>query len=363
MAPVGTGGGLTSGSVPSRNAKPPPPSRRRRGSTASVALVLGAVVVAGAALTACGTSPAASSATKPVSSVTTRPQSVTATTGPLTGEVAVAFPVVACTTSSGATLAGQGWKPSILLAPIPTALVGKVEFYSDGVHTVLGPNGWACSEAPQSDGGSGLVVYPPGSPDPPVGSSPAPGTQGIFAIFDTTDNVRGITLVCPYFTLPTWQMQEAACTGTKPAGEQSSMSTPDVVSVTDPAGVVGSLEGSGGPGPVTGAVIFPQVEPAVTDGSAVDVAQESCSLPDPTLCTTVLADFEVREFPVPDSTTEVGGDDSRGQSSADGRSGGAAAPTTTHPVTATPATVATAPAVTQPTPTSSTVTTPPAATG
>ena len=58
------------------------------------------------------------------------------------------------------------------------------------------------------------------------------------------------------------------------------MPTPDVASVTDPAGVVGSLEGSGGQIAVTGTVIFPQVAPAVTDGSSVDVAEESCSLPD-----------------------------------------------------------------------------------
>jgi hypothetical protein len=46
-------------------------------------------------------------------------------------------------------------------------------------------------------------------------------------------------------------------------------------------------------------VIFPQLMPAVTDGSAVNIAQESCSLVESSLCPTVLSDFEVREFPVP----------------------------------------------------------------
>ena len=77
------------------------------------------------------------------------------------------------------------------------------------------------------------------------------------------------------------------------------MPTPDVVAVTDPGGVAGTLEGSGGINAVTGAVIFPQSMPAVTDGSSVDIAVESCSLTDPSLCPTVLSDFEVREFPVP----------------------------------------------------------------
>jgi hypothetical protein len=107
--------------------------------------------------------------------------------------------------------------------------------------------------------------------------------------------------VCPFFTVPSWQQQEANCAPNKPTGEQSSMPTPDVASVTDPAGVVGSLESSGGPIAVTGTVVFPQVVPAVTDGSSVDVAEESCSLPDATLCPTVLSDFDVREFPVPGS--------------------------------------------------------------
>ena len=100
--------------------------------------------------------------------------------------------------------------------------------------------------------------------------------------------------------MPDWQQQEAKCSTTKVVGEESSLPTPDVASVTDPSGVVGTLEGSGGVHAVTGAVLFPQVVPAVTNGSAVNVAEESCSLIDTTLCPTVLAaDFEVREFPVP----------------------------------------------------------------
>ena len=148
----------------------------------------------------------------------------------------MAFPVVACTTSSGAPLAPGGWSPTILLAPIPTALVGKVEFYSDGVHTVLGPSGWSCSQAASNQGASGLVVSPPGTATPPVAVIPAAGSDGVFAIFDNTGTVQGISLVCPYFIIPSWQKSEAHCSGIKPAGEQTSMPTPDVVVVTDPGG-------------------------------------------------------------------------------------------------------------------------------
>ncbi len=258
-----------------------------------------ALVAVGLALTGCGSSLIGSATTTPTSSAAAVGAATTTTLAG--GAVGVAFPVVACTSSTGASLGDEGWKPTVLLAPIPTALVGKVEFYSDGVHSVLGPVGWACAQTAGTAGAAGLVVAPPGVPNPPPGGIPPAGQQGIFALFDSTGHAQGVALVCPFFTVPKWQQTEANCTGAKPAGEQSSLPTPDVASVTDAAGAAGSLEGSGGSQPVTGTVIFPQVQPQVTDGSAVAVAVESCSLTDASLCPTILADFDVREFPVPAS--------------------------------------------------------------
>ncbi len=271
---------------------------RRVGSVTRLALGA-ALISVGALASGCGSSIIGPASTTPPAPLSTGKSTSSTTTSPLTGEVAVAFPVVACTTSSGAPLAPGGWSPTILLAPIPTALVGKVEFYSDGVHTVLGPSGWSCSQAASNQGASGLVVSPPGTATPPVAVIPAAGSDGVFAIFDNTGTVEGISLVCPYFIIPSWQKSEAHCSGIKPVGEQTSMPTPDVVVVTDPGGVAGTLEGSGGDHEVTGAVIFPQSKPAVADGSSVDVAVESCSLATTSLCPTIISDFEVREFPVP----------------------------------------------------------------
>jgi hypothetical protein len=265
------------------------------------------ILVVGAGLSACGTS-LAKSVSDPAS--TTSAPTTTTTTAP--PAVAVAFPVVECTATTGQSLGGQGWKPSILLAPIPTALVGKVEFYSDSLHTVVGPTGWTCSQLQTSDGTTGLVVYPAGNPNPPTSGPAAPGTEGIFATFGATGNVAGISLVCPFFAVAGWQQKEAKCPTSLPKGEQSSMPTPDVASVTDPAGVVGTLEGSGGSEPVTGTVVFPQTEPAVIEGASVNVAEESCSLPDPSLCTAVLSDFDVREFPVPGTSAAAPGSSGSG---------------------------------------------------
>jgi hypothetical protein len=257
-------------------------------------------VVVGVALSGCGQSLSAivgsTSTTQDPNAIT----GVTSTTDPgATGEVAVAFPVVICTSSFGVPLTNQGWKPSVLLAPIPTALVGKVEFYTDGTHILLGPEGWNCSSWSASPGAAGLVVYPSNNPAPAPNTPAQAGDEGVFANFDTTGRTAGIAAVCPYFMIPNWQKQQAKCTGSPPTGEQAAMPTPDVASVTDPTGVTGTLEGSGGPHPVSGVVIFPQLVPAVTNGSSVAIAQESCSLVESTLCPTVISDFEVREFPIP----------------------------------------------------------------
>lgn len=194
----------------------------------------------------------------------------------------------------------DGWRPSFVLAPVPTALVSQVEFYSDGAHTVLAPSSWTCGTFSPADGETELVVYPDGDPDPPLTPTPPPGSQGVFAVFASTGEPQGVSLVCPFFTVPVWQEREAQCSSDHtPAGEQTTMATPDVAAVTDPSGVIGSLPGSGGQHSVQGVVIFPQVQPAVQHGDALAVAEVSCSLPTATLCPAILSDFEVREFPVP----------------------------------------------------------------
>jgi hypothetical protein len=293
------------------------------------------------ALAGCGSSLLGTTTTTGVSSTSSTAGS-SSTTVPVDGEVAVAFPVVSCVdpAAGGSAIKSRtGWNPTILVAPVPTSLVGKVTFYTDGVHTVLGPIGWTCalmstgtpisypgqtgntSVSAASSGSSTttlpaatatgqgasiaapgattLVVYPPDDPDPPISGTPAPGTEAIFATYAATGTKAGIYLVCPFFTIPSWQSRSVNCSTTKPTGETTDVLTPDVTEVTDPAGVVGNLAASGGQGPVTGVVLFPQIPSAIYDGSSVAVAAESCAIADTVLCPTILTDFEVREFPVP----------------------------------------------------------------
>jgi hypothetical protein len=254
------------------------------------------------ALTGCGTS--LSQIVGSTSS--TAPKAIGGQGAPTTtlpSATGLAFPVVACTSISGGSLGTQGWRPTYLMAPIPTALVGKVEFYSDGVHTVLAPIGWTCAQSVTTSTGRGLAVFPPGVSSPPVFGPPAPGTEGVFANFDATRNPSGLAMVCPFFTVSASQRRQATCSTARPPTEQVTMPTPEVATVTDPTGVAGSLGASGGSHPVEGVVIFPQIIPAVTNGSSINVAEESCSLSETSLCPTILSDFEVREFPVSSVST------------------------------------------------------------
>ena len=211
-----------------------------------------APLLALAALTGCGTSLLAATSSTAQGSSSTGSGGPT-TTVPVNGEVAVAFPVVACNSPSngGAPIKSRsGWSPTILLAPVPTSLAGKVSFYTDGVHTVLGPSGWTCSlvtpgspdqggnqsSTSTTDGSSGtattasptsgqnaaiasqgaitLAVYPSNNPNPPTSGPPPAGAEGIFATYATTGSNAGVDLVCPFFTLPDWQTQSAGCSTT-----------------------------------------------------------------------------------------------------------------------------------------------------
>jgi hypothetical protein len=315
--------------------RPPVAPRRRIGRNLSVLSVTGLALLAG-----CGTSLLGTTASTGVTNATATSGGTSPTTVPINGEVAVAFPVIACTDpvyGGSAIKAPSGWNPTIIVAPVPTSLVGKLTFYSDGVHILLAPTGWTCAlvqrdasgqgtstttttlangdstttttplgvptsgqgAAISAEGSTTLAVYPSNAPNPPTTGPPATGTEGVFATWATTGSNAGVDLVCPFFAIPSWQSQSAGCSTTKPAGELTNVLTPDVIAVADLPGVAGSLAASGGQLAASGVVLFPQIPSAISYGSPIAVAVESCVLSTTSLCPTVLSDFEVREFPTP----------------------------------------------------------------
>jgi hypothetical protein len=178
---------------------------------------------------------------------------------------------------------------------LPPTSAAALEFYSVGTETLLGPRGWSCAQLAAADGSSEMAVYPPGVANPTEGAPPSVASQVVYASFDYTGHLPGLDLVCAYFPSLASSSQES-CPSTVPTTEQTNQLTPDVVAITDPAGVKGNLTGSGGSWPVTGFAVAPQ---SADLAGGEDVAMISCSLRSSSFCQSILGDFIIRDFPVP----------------------------------------------------------------
>jgi hypothetical protein len=219
------------------------------------------------------------------------------------------LPVKSCTSVNVANGIPLGWVPTRLAAVMPAGSAQKLEFYSVGTEPVndtlealLGPRGWSCGQLIGGDGRVGMTVYPPGSANPDrltrVGVSwvgISSGEQVVAAIFDYSGHLPGVYLACPYFP-SVLSAYGVSCPSTVPTGEKVTRLSPDVVAIRDPAGVKGALAGSGGGRSVTGLMIVPQGSDLP---SSVGIAELSCSLRSASLCSTILSDFVVRQFPIP----------------------------------------------------------------
>lgn len=250
--------------------------------TAALSILVGSAVLIGTGGVA-GANSHGSKTLKPATSATPR---------------LTVVPVGTCASETARGGSGPVWIPTELPAVLSSSAVKSLEFYSVGSESVLGPQGWDCAQLFATDGSAQLAVYKPGSPNPV--KTPAPtssGAQLVDAIYDYTGHVPGYDLACAYF--PAIKHGTEPCTTSVPAGEQVKQLTPDVVRITDPAGVKGHLDGSGGPQPAVGIMIVPQS----TTLSSVPITEVSCSLRTTSLCTSILNDFVVRQFEVPTSST------------------------------------------------------------
>ena len=194
----------------------------------------------------------------------------------------MAFPVVACTTSTGRPLASQAdgsppscwhrFRPpwSARWSSTPTACTPcsarRLVLLADGRE----PGGH------RAGGLSARHLHPP-----VAGTIPAAGSEGIFATFADTGNRPGHRPGVPVLHHSLVAAGRGALLGQQ-AGRRADIDAHPRRrrrSPTRPASP-GHSKDPVVTMPVTGAVIFPQSMPAVTDGSSVDVAVESCSLTD-----------------------------------------------------------------------------------
>ena len=209
------------------------------------------------------------------------------------------LPVISCTTTYGGQTPAV---PPFVASQLPTTTTAKgLSYYSNGLITVMGPAGWACSALVAGDGGQNLSVYPPGSPGIGNSSATTPkNAPNVSFTLEYTGHIPGADVVCSFFpksAAATFvQSAQQPCPGL-PAGEKTTQLTPDVVTYVDPPGVVGAGAGSGGTLTSIGAAVYPQLPFGGDDSVNVDVL--SCTLGGKLaqLCRPIEGDFVVRNPP------------------------------------------------------------------
>ncbi len=172
--------------------------------------------------------------------------------------------------------------------PADTSARG-LNFYSNGLVTVLGPAGWACGALVAGDGGQKLDVYPPGQPDDSTTIAPK-GAAVVEVDADYAGHLPGAEEVCAQFphSEAASEVRSAGSPCPAHAGRRTSTLTDDVVTFTDPPRITGTAAGSGGALISAGAVVYPQLPFASND--SVDVSLLSCTLPknSASLCCAIL---------------------------------------------------------------------------
>lgn len=208
------------------------------------------------------------------------------------------LPVISCTTTYGGPTPQQ---PPFVPAQLPTTTTTAkgLDYYSNGLITVLGPAGWSCSALVAGDGGEGIDVVPPGTTNANSTVTPK-GKPVVQVAVDYTGHIPGADLVCALFpnsAAATFVKQPGESCQPLAAGEKTKQLTPDVVTFVDPPGVAGSATGSGGSLASLGAAVYPQVPYGADDSVTVDVL--SCTLGGKlaAACRSIEGDFLVRNPP------------------------------------------------------------------
>jgi hypothetical protein len=220
------------------------------------------------------------------------------------------LPVISCTTTYGGETPAS---PPFVASQLPTTTATKgLSYYSNGLMTVMGPAGWACSALVAGDGGQNLSVYPPGSPGIGSAATTTPkGGQNVSFTLEYTGHIPGADVVCSFFPTSAAaafvQSAQQPCAAL-PAGEKTTQVSPDVVTFVDPPHVAGAGAGSGGALTSIGAAVYPQLPFGGEDSVNVDVL--GCTLGGKLaqLCRLIEGDFLVRNPPtyVPPPPSDTG---------------------------------------------------------
>lgn len=197
-------------------------------------------------------------------------------------------PVVVCPTQSGASLGGPTKTASTQRVGLSAQIAKTVAIYTDqhSLQSVLGPRGWRCIASYGADGSGGVTIYPQGETVHYFADfSKEPKTfQAINVDWTPACVLCILGQACPFFaaakaavTTLGYSQNEVTCA--RPKGEALVKSNLSLAYFSDPPGVTGTGEPSGGElralGLVTWEGLTKKSGRTITNGSAV----VTCTIP------------------------------------------------------------------------------------
>jgi hypothetical protein len=206
--------------------------------------------------------------------------------------VSAQLPLNVCKTSVGVSSGTPANLPATLRVKIAPAYSTGLAVYSDneGVIEVVAPVGWNCSALIGADGSSWVHVSPPGQA--PISGDSLSGTtaEAITALQTSACVGCRESLACPLFTSAAndyVQTFQKTCPTTKPSSETETEISGHVVEFTDPPGIVGDANPSGGTYSAQGVMTY--FDDLASDGSWT----ETCVLPpvDSSMCQAIIGNF------------------------------------------------------------------------
>jgi hypothetical protein len=231
------------------NADKTDPNGRRR-STAGRALVIGLVAVV--LIVAAGV---VASTIKNRNNTSGPAHALTPSTSKSSGLVSESLPLYICHTTYGIAGTKAANLPANVNEMVPLGTVGKLVVYTDaqGVMKLLGPTGWGCTAGIGADGSSVVTIAPTNSSIWNItnysGTLSADSTvEEINGMQNGACNGCGLTQACPVFTTAWYKYHNSGsdCPTTAPSSEITDQLTKNVIGFSDPPGVHGDANPSGG---------------------------------------------------------------------------------------------------------------------
>jgi hypothetical protein len=215
-------------------------------------------------------------------------------------------PIVVCSTESGASPGGPVKSAATAQVSLPHALARRVSIYTDQdlLQSVLGPRGWHCIASYGADGNGGVTIFAKGETVRYFAnlSKDSKSLQAINVDWTPACVLCILGQACPFFaaakgavTTLGYSRSEVSCA--RPRGELMVKSSRSLAYFSDPPGVTGTGEPSGGAKRALGLAVWEGLvkkgQRTITNGSAV----VTCTLPssDAQLCQESFSWFERRD--------------------------------------------------------------------